>query len=96
MQLVFSFINMFVFIWPVFSPDETGQLYRVRYITVDSTIVNYTANYPLGSALEDGDDIIRTVNASVFEALKNETINGTDIDDQYLSTTALEQLEDGK
>ena len=87
---------MFVSIWSVFSPVETGQLYRVGYSTVDSTIVNYTANYPLGSALEAGDELIQIVNASVFEALKNESINGSVIDDEYLDTIASGELIKGK
>ena len=87
---------MFVSIWSVFSAVETGQLYTVGYTTVNSTIVNYTANYPLGSALEFGEEIIRAVNRSVFDALKDQTINGSDIDDEYLTTTAMEQLGDCK
>ena len=90
MQLSFS-LSLFLYILPVFSADETAQFY-----TVGNTIVSYTANYNLGSALAAGEDLIQAVNTSVFEELKNQTINSSDIDNEYLATTALKQLETGK
>ena len=76
---------------PVFSADEPEQFYTAGY-----TVVAYTANYDLASALDNGEVLIQAIESSVFPALKDKEINGSAIDGDYLNNTALNQLQEGK
>ena len=76
---------------PVFSADEPEQFYTAGY-----TVVTYTANYDLASALNNGEVLIPAIETLVFPALKDKEINGSAIDGDYLDNTALDQLKVGK
>ena len=67
----------------------------VEYNTDLYTVVNYTANYDLATALNNGPELIATINASVFDDLKDEEISGSAIDEGYLYTVASAELVKG-